>query len=183
MFFSSLLERIRLTSPLRHMVTPGGHTMSVGMTNVGDAGWVTDAYGYRYSPFDPLTGRAWPALPPLWTAFAERAAARAGFPSFRPDACLVNAYGAGARMTLHQDRNERDFDAPIVSVSLGLAAVFLWGGDERSAPVRRFVLEHGDVVVWGGAARLRHHGVEPLKAGNHPATGRFRFNLTFRKAR
>ena len=156
--------------------------MSVAMTNCGEAGWVTDRSGYRYDAIDPLTGRPWPAMPSAFTDLACAAAATAGFSDFSPDACLVNRYEPGARLSLHQDRNERDFNAPIVSVSLGLPAVFLFGGAQRSARPRRVPLVHGDVVVWGGPARLNFHGVMPLKEGHHPLLGPCRMNLTFRKA-
>jgi alkylated DNA repair protein (DNA oxidative demethylase) len=169
-------------SPFRHMVTPGGWEMSVAMTNCGAAGWVTDRTGYRYDPIDPATGRPWPAMPETFAGLAAEAAAEAGFPGFRTDACLVNRYAPGARLSLHQDRNERDFEQPIVSVSLGLPAIFLWGGKARSDKVRRVALLHGDVVVWGGPDRLTFHGVHALAEGEHPLTGTFRFNLTFRRA-
>jgi alkylated DNA repair protein (DNA oxidative demethylase) len=169
-------------SPLRKMVTPGGYNMSVSMTNCGAVGWVTDRRGYRYDPNDPVTGRHWPRMPVEFAMLAALAAERAGFTDFTPDACLVNRYEPGARMSLHQDKDERDFRAPIVSVSLGLPAVFLFGGQQRSVRPIRVPLEHGDVVVWGGPARLRYHGVMPLKAGDHPLLGPCRINLTFRKA-
>jgi alkylated DNA repair protein (DNA oxidative demethylase) len=170
-------------APFRHMVTPGGFAMSVAMTNCGAAGWVTDRSGYRYDAIDPASGENWPALPPVFAELAGRAAAAAGFPGFAPDACLINRYQPGARLSLHQDRNERDFGAPIVSVSLGLPAVFLWGGLARSDPARRVPVRHGDVVVWGGPARLTYHGVDTLKDGRHALTGALRYNLTFRRAR
>jgi DNA oxidative demethylase len=170
-------------APFRHMVTPGGHAMSVAMTNCGAAGWVTDRSGYRYDANDPLTGKPWPAMPPSFGQLARQAAAQAGFPAFSPDACLINRYAPGARMSLHQDRDETDFGAPIVSVSLGLSAIFLFGGLKRSDKPRRYRLEHGDIVVWGGPARLNFHGVAPLADGEHPLLGRQRINLTFRKAR
>jgi alkylated DNA repair protein (DNA oxidative demethylase) len=169
-------------APLRFMTTPGGYRMSVAMTNCGAAGWITDRSGYRYDAIDPLTGRAWPAMPSAFTDLACSAAATAGFSDFCPDACLINRYEPGARLSLHQDRNERDFNAPIVSVSLGLPAMFLFGGAQRSARPRRVPLMHGDVVVWGGPARLNFHGVRPLKEGHHPLLGRSRVNFTFRKA-
>jgi alkylated DNA repair protein (DNA oxidative demethylase) len=169
-------------APFRHMVTPGGFRMSVAMTNCGARGWVTDRRGYRYDPVDPETGREWPAMPDIFSQLAADAAAAGGFSGFAPDACLINRYEAGARLTLHQDKNERDFDAPIVSVSLGISAVFLFGGMERTDRAVRVPLVHGDVVVWGGADRLRYHGVQPLKAGDHPLVGECRINLTFRKA-
>jgi alkylated DNA repair protein (DNA oxidative demethylase) len=170
-------------SPLRHMVTPGGWKMSVAMTNCGDAGWVTDHTGYRYDGIDPDTEKAWPAMPPAFRTLAIAAAAEAGFSGFAPDACLVNHYRPGARLSLHQDRNELDFAVPIVSVSLGLPAVFLWGGHKRADRSVRVPLMHGDVVVWSGVDRLRFHGVQTLADGTHPMTGAVRYNLTFRKAR
>lgn len=181
----SLIETLRqlvATAPFRHMVTPGGHRMSVGITNCGRVGWVTDSGGYRYDPLDPMSGRSWPSMPAEFQSLAVRAAAAGGFDGFEPDACLINRYEPGARLTLHQDRNERDFSQPIVSVSLGLSAVFLFGGPQRHDRPRRVKLESGDVVVWGGPARLTFHGVEPLEVGDDPLTGRCRINLTFRKA-
>jgi alkylated DNA repair protein (DNA oxidative demethylase) len=170
-------------APFRHMVTPGGHQMSVAMTNCGSTGWVTDRNGYRYDANDPETGRPWPAMPTLFREIARQAAERAGFAGFSPDACLINRYQPGARMSLHQDKDEDDFGAPIVSVSLGLPAIFLFGGLKRSDKPRRFRLEHGDVAVWGGPARLTYHGVAPLADGEHALMGRQRINLTFRRAR
>jgi alkylated DNA repair protein (DNA oxidative demethylase) len=164
------------------MMTPGGFRMSVAMTNCGSAGWITDRSGYRYGPLDPLTGQPWPELPEVLTAVATQSAARAGFARFVPDACLINQYEPDSRMSLHQDKNEIDYAAPIVSVSLGLPAVFLFGGERRADKTQRVPLAHGDVVVWGGPARLRFHGVLPLKDGEHPLLGRRRINLTFRKA-
>lgn len=176
------LGRVVERAPFRHMVTPGGHRMSVAMTNCGAAGWVTDRAGYRHDHRDPESGRRWPAMPDEFAALAVQAAARAGFDGFAPDACLVNRYEPGTRLSLHQDRNERDFEAPIVSVSLGLPAIFLFGGLERRDPARRVPVVHGDVAVWGGPARLAYHGVMPLDAGQHPVLGACRINLTFRKA-
>jgi alkylated DNA repair protein (DNA oxidative demethylase) len=176
------LEPMLVAAPFRHMVTPGGHAMSVAMTNCGAVGWVTDRTGYRYDARDPETGRTWPVMPPLFIDVAARAAMAGGFAGFVPDGCLINRYAPGARLTLHQDRNERDFAAPIVSVSLGLPAVFLFGGLRRTDRPRRLRLESGDVVVWGGPSRLAFHGVDPLAAGEHALTGRWRINLTFRKA-
>lgn len=170
-------------APLRHMVTPGGHQMSVAMTNCGNAGWITDRSGYRYGAVDPETNQPWPAMPLLFRDLATRAADHAGFPAFAPDVCLINRYVPGARMSLHQDKDELDFGAPIVSVSLGLPAIFLFGGLKRSDKPERFRLEHGDVVVWGGPSRLFFHGVAPLVDGEHPQMGRQRINLTFRKTR
>jgi DNA oxidative demethylase len=176
------LRDIVAQAPFRHMLTPGGHQMSVAMTNCGRAGWLTDRTGYRYDASDPETGQPWPAMPRSFLELAEKAADQAGFRGFSPDACLINRYQPGARMSLHQDRDEHDFGAPIVSVSLGLPAIFLFGGLKRSDRPRRFRLEHGDVVVWGGPARLVFHGVAPLADGEHPLLGRQRINLTFRKA-
>ena len=173
--------RVSAAAPFRHLVTPGGFRMSVAMTNCGALGWVSDRRGYRYDPVDPESGRRWPALPESFRALARDAAARAGFAGFAPDACLVNRYAADARLSMHQDRDEKDLRAPIVSVSLGLPAVFLWGGDERAAKTRRIALQHGDVVVWGGPSRLRYHGVLALKDGEHPFAGGHRINITFRK--
>jgi len=170
-------------SPFRHMVVPGGWKMSVALTNCGQVGWVTDRSGYRYDAIDPSTGQPWPEMPQLFVDLAADAAAAAGFFDFRPDACLVNRYAPGARLSLHQDRDERDFAQPIVSVSLGLPAIFLWGGETRAERPRRIALIHGDVVVWGGPDRLRFHGVHTLAEGEHELTGAYRFNLTFRRAR
>ncbi len=177
------LRDIAEQAPFRHMMTPGGHQMSVAMTNCGSFGWVTDRTGYRYDANDPETGKPWPAMPASFRELAAQAATRAGFGAFAPDACLINRYLPGARMSLHQDKDEHDFGAPIVSVSLGLPAIFLFGGLKRSDKPRRFRLEHGDVVVWGGPARLAFHGVAPLADGEHALIGRQRINLTFRKAR
>lgn len=169
-------------SPLRHLFTPGGQRMSVAMSNCGDLGWVSDALGYRYQRDDPLGHHPWPSMPDTFRALAIQAAEQVGYAGFTPDACLINRYAPGARMTLHQDKNERDYAAPIVSVSLGLPATFELGGLERSDPVQRLRLHHGDVLVWGGASRLRYHGVRAVEPGQHPLTGNYRFNLTFRRA-
>ncbi|MCA0245669.1 MAG: DNA oxidative demethylase AlkB [Proteobacteria bacterium] len=176
------IDNIAVAAPFRRMITPGGFEMSVAMTNCGTAGWVTDRKGYRYTTHDPDSGKPWPRLPAEFLELAEAAATEAGFPGFVPDACLVNRYEPGARLSLHQDRDEADYGHPIVSVSLGLPATFQFGGPKRSDPVKKVALRHGDVVVWGGAARLFHHGVLTLKDGEHPSTGRRRFNLTMRKA-
>lgn len=175
------ITRVAQAAPFRHLVTPGGYTMSVAMTNCGRVGWVSDRRGYRYDAADPDTGAPWPALPAAFLELAVGAASEAGFAGYDPDACLINRYAAGAKLSLHQDRDEKDAWAPIVSVSLGLPAVFLWGGKRRGDAVRRLRLENGDVVVWGGPARFVYHGVAPLKAGYHPLTGDVRLNLTFRK--
>jgi DNA oxidative demethylase len=176
------LADITGNAPFRHMTTPGGWRMSVAMTNCGELGWVTDRSGYRYDRCDPDSGRVWPAMPQVFACLAARAADRAGFADFRTDACLINRYVPGSRLSLHQDRNERDFDAPIVSVSLGLPATFLWGGLARTERPRRLRLAHGDVVVWGGPARMSFHGVDTLRDGDHPVVGGVRYNLTFRRA-
>jgi alkylated DNA repair protein (DNA oxidative demethylase) len=176
------IEQIETASAFRQLETPGGFRMSVAMTNCGRLGWVSDRHGYRYTTHDPLSGQPWPPMPAVFLALAEKAARAAGFEDFIPDACLVNRYVPGARLTLHQDKDENDFRAPIVSVSLGLPAVFLFGGNARKDKQRRIPLQHGDVVVWGGPARLNHHGVLPLKDGHHPILGRQRVNLTFRRA-
>ena len=181
---SRLIEevaRIEQSAPFRHLITPGGYTMSVAMTNCGRVGWVSNRSGYRYDPLDPDTGQPWPAMPETFLAIAVQAAAEAGFANYDPDACLINRYIAGSKLGLHQDRDEKDAWAPIVSVSLGLPAVFLWGSRRRSDPVRRLRLESGDVAVWGGPARFVYHGVAPLKDGQHPLTGAARINLTIRK--
>ncbi|MBR8654133.1 DNA oxidative demethylase AlkB [Achromobacter sp. Marseille-Q0513] len=176
------LDEVIRQSPFRRMETPGGHLMSVALSNCGRLGWTTDRDGYRYTPVDPLSDQPWPGMPPAFAALGREAAAAAGFAGFEPDACLLNRYEPGARMSLHQDRNERDFSAPIVSVSLGMPAMFLFGGLARSDPAARVPLFHGDVVVWGGADRLRFHGVLPLKDRPHPRLGSLRLNLTLRKA-
>jgi alkylated DNA repair protein (DNA oxidative demethylase) len=177
------IDRIADVAPFRNMVTPGGFRMSVAMTNCGQFGWITDRKGYRYAATDPGSGRAWPAMPPRFRDLAGRAAAAAGFAGFAPDSCLINRYVAGTRMSLHQDKDEADFAAPIVSVSLGLPAIFLWGGAKRGDKPRRLHLDSGDVVVWGGPARLNFHGVDTLAEGADARTGNCRFNLTFRKAK
>src|SRR5262245_1728839 len=175
------VARVARAAAFRHLVTPGGFTMSVAMTNCGRVGWVSDRTGYRYDPMDPQSGVHWPEMPAAFLDIARRAAADAGFADYDPDACLINRYTLGAKLSLHQDRDEKDAWAPIVSVSLGLPGVFLWGGKRRSDPVRRLHLESGDIVVWGGPARFTYHGVAPLRDGQHPLTGNTRINLTFRK--
>ena len=176
------IQQIIAQAPFRHMETPGGFRMSVAMSNCGEFGWVSDKAGYRYQAVDPDSARPWPSLPTLFRQLATEAAAEAGFANFMPDACLINRYEPGARMSLHQDKDERDLTQPIVSISLGLPAQFQFGGLKRSDPVSRVTLTHGDVVVWGGADRLRYHGVLALKTGDHPLLGACRLNLTFRKA-
>jgi alkylated DNA repair protein (DNA oxidative demethylase) len=176
------LPLLLAVAPFRHMVTRGGYRMSVAMTNCGELGWVSDRAGYRYQATDPETGRAWPAMPAVFRGLAMEAAEAGGFAGFMPDVCLVNRYEPGTRLALHQDRDERAFDAPIVSVSLGAPAVFLFGGAARSDKPQRVPLLHGDVVVWGGSARLHFHGIAPLKPNSSTALGAQRINLTFRKA-
>lgn len=177
------VQDVTAAAPLRHLVTPGGYTMSVAMGNCGALGWVSDRSGYRYDAKDPLSGKPWPAMPVCFADLALRAAAEAGFDNFHPDACLINRYEPGARLSLHQDKDEGNMDAPIVSVSLGLPAVFLFGGLNRSDRSARYRLVHGDVAVWGGPSRLAYHGVAPLAEGEHARLGRQRINLTFRCAR
>lgn len=175
------IHDVAAVSPFRHMVTPGGYTMSVAMTNCGTAGWATNERGYLYAPDDPVTGKPWPPMPAVFQALCHDAAVEATYPDFQPDACLINRYGVGAKLSLHQDKDEPDLRAPIVSVSLGLPAIFQFGGLRRNDPLQRLMLEHGDVVVWGRESRLYYHGIQPLKPGVHPQTGEFRFNLTFRQ--
>jgi alkylated DNA repair protein (DNA oxidative demethylase) len=176
------LRRVLAQSPFRQMVTPGGFTMSAALSSCGDLGWTTDATGYRYSPVDPRSQQPWPSMPEAMRQLAVEAAADAGFTQYSPDACLINRYIPGAKMSLHQDKNERRYSEPVVSVSLGLPAIFLFGGHERSDKPLKVSLFHGDVVVWGGVDRLRFHGVMPIKDGMHPIMGPQRINLTFRTA-
>ena len=183
---AALIEAVKAIiahAPFRHLITPGGHRMSVAMTNCGRVGWVSDRTGYRYDAIDPESGKPWLQMPAVFAQVAEQAAAKAGFANFHPDACLINRYEPGAKLTLHQDKDELDLNAPIVSVSLGLPAVFLFGGLNRSDKTARYRLTHGDVVAWGGPARLAYHGVMPLADGEHPLLGSQRINLTFRKTR
>ena len=176
------LKEVTAKAPFRHMVTPGGFRMSVAMTNCGAFGWITDETGYRYDRVDPQTNATWPEMPDCFLKLASSAATEVGFDEFLPDACLINRYEPGSKLSLHQDKNERDFEQPIVSVSLGVSATFLFGGSRRNDETERIPVEHGDVIVWGGPARLRYHGVMALKKGFHPLAGGRRFNLTFRKA-
>ena len=185
-FEAELLAALRAIvkqAPVRHLITPGGHRMSVAMTNCGSVGWVSDSTGYRYDAIDPESRQPWPAMPTLLRRLAADAASDAGFSGFEPEGCLINRYVPGAKLSLHQDRDELDFAAPIVSVSLGLPAIFLFGGPKRADKPARYRLEHGDVVVWGGPSRLFFHGVAPLADGEHALMGRQRINLTFRKVR
>lgn len=175
------LQTVLQQAPLRHMQTPGGYTMSVGTSSCGSLGWISDRHGYRYAACDPVSGLAWPAMPDCFFDLAQRAAAQAGYADFVPEACLINQYLPGAKLSLHQDRDEKDLTAPIVSVSLGLPAIFQFGGLERSLRPQRLRLVHGDVVVWGGPSRLAFHGVLPLAEGCHDLLGQRRINLTFRR--
>lgn len=177
------IESVVQQAPLRHWQTPGGYTMSVAMSNCGPLGWVSGASGYRYAAQDPATHQPWPAMPACLMDLARRAAARSGYPHFEPDACLINQYTPGAKLSLHQDKDEQDLREPIVSLSLGLPAVFLFGTASRADRPQRWRLVHGDVVVWGGASRLAFHGVNALADGEHPLLGRRRLNLTFRRVR
>lgn len=177
------IKAVEQAAPFRHLITPGGKRMSVAMSNCGRVGWHSDRAGYRYVEHDPVSGHAWPGMPAAFLSLAQRAAAEAGYDNFQPDVCLINRYQPGARLSLHQDRDEGGFEAPIVSVSLGVSARFLFGGQQRHDPCRRLPLGHGDVVVWGGPSRMAYHGIAPLAASRHPATGALRYNLTFRTAR
>lgn len=176
------IEAVAAEAPFRHMMTPGGYTMSVAMTTCGSAGWVTDRKGYRYSPTDPVSGKPWPPMPASFRALAREAAEEAGYAGFEPDSCLINRYEPGNKLSLHQDQDEQDYSQPIVSVSLGLPATFLFGGPKRGDPTTKYPLQHGDIAVWGGPSRLFFHGVATLKDGDHPRLGRKRINLTFRRA-
>jgi DNA oxidative demethylase len=176
------LQAIIAASPLRHMMTPMGFAMSAAMTNCGQLGWISDKNGYRYDTLNPSTGAPWPPMPASFLQLATGAAAECGFVDFMPDACLINQYKVGASMGLHQDKNELDFTQPIVSVSLGIPAVFQFGGLKRSDKTLKIPLNHGDVVVWGGEARLKFHGIMPLQPSSHAVLGAYRYNLTFRKA-
>jgi alkylated DNA repair protein (DNA oxidative demethylase) len=176
------VARVTEAAPFRHMVTPGGLAMSVALTNCGALGWTSDRRGYRYTANDPDTGRPWPPLPDAFARLAREAAQAAGFEHFAPDACLINRYAPGTRLSLHQDKDERDYGWPIVSVSLGMTATFLFGGLARGDRAARVPLRHGDVVVWGAEDRLRYHGVLPVKGEPHAVLGSQRINLTFRKA-
>lgn len=177
------VHAVTALAPFRHLITPGGYRMSVAMTNCGELGWVSDRSGYRYDAIDPTTQTPWPRMPEMFRHLAASAAARAGYESFRPDACLINRYEPGSRLSLHRDYDERDAAAPIVSVSLGVPAKFLWGGLQRNDRTRRIGLESGDVVVWGSESRFVYHGIAPLPENTHALTGQLRINLTFRKAR
>lgn len=177
------LKQIIIKAPLRHMLTPSGFIMSVAMTNCGQYGWISERKGYRYDSIDPLSGQKWPAMPTSFFKTAILAAKEAGFPDFNPDACLINKYSPQAKLSLHQDKDEKNLDAPIVSLSLGIPALFLFGGLERREKTNKFLLEHADVVVWGGVSRLAYHGILPLKEAHHPLLGNCRINLTFRQSK
>lgn len=181
--FETTLANILAHAPFRQMMTPGGRTMSVSMTNCGPLGWISDARGYRYEACDPVSGKHWPALPPAWHAFAVAMAEKSGFSGFSPDACLINRYQPGTKLSLHQDKDEISKTQPIVSISLGLQARFQFGGLRRKDPVAVHDLHHTDVVVWGGISRFCYHGILPLKAGYHAELGATRINLTFRQVR
>jgi alkylated DNA repair protein (DNA oxidative demethylase) len=176
------LRSVAAKAPFRQMITPGGYRMSVAMTNCGPLGWITDRTGYRYDSIDPESGQPWPVMPEAFLTLAKSASREAGFPDFHPDACLINRYEPRTKLSLHQDKDEKNFSQPIVSVSLGIPATFLFGGLRRTDKTVRISLGHGDVVVWGGPSRLRYHGVAPLKDATHPLFGSTRINLTFRKA-
>jgi DNA oxidative demethylase len=179
----SALEAVLEQAPPRHMLTPGGLRMSVAMSNCGTLGWVSDRGGYRYQPLDPDSRRPWPSMPACFALLARKAASSAGFEGFEPDACLISVYSPGARLSLHQDKDEHDVAGhPLVSLSLGLPAVFQLGGLTRADKALKVPLAHGDALVWGGAARLRFHGVATLADGEHPLLGRRRVNLSFRHA-
>jgi len=175
--FFAAIETVIAAAPLHNAATPSGLPMSVMVTDCG----TPEAFRRRYAPGNPKDRKMWPPIPRVLFDFSLRCAVRAGFPQFRPDSCHINRYQAGTKLGLHQDRHEFDLQQPIVSVSFGLECIFLLGGLERSDPVKRILLEHGDVVVWGGPSRLRYHGVPPLKPGHHPMTGPYRYNVTFRK--
>ena len=175
--FLAAVDTITAAAPVHHAVTPSGLPMGVMVTDCGDS----RAFANRWDPANPTHKRVWPPMPVVLRDFAIRCAVRAGFPKFRPDACHINQYEAGIKLGLHQDRHECDMTQPIVSVSFGLECVFLFGGLQRMDKPRHILLEHGDVFVWGGPARMCFHGVQPLKPGSHPLTGPYRINLTFRK--
>jgi len=177
------IEAISSVAPFRHLTTRGGGSMSVAMTNAGAWGWHSDLKGYRYVEVDPVSGRKWPTMPAQFAQLAREAASTAGFEAFAPDACLVNRYQPGAQMGSHRDFDEADFSHPIVSVSIGVPATFVWYGTERSGRGRPVTVEDGDVLVWGGVARAGYHGVRKLAPAEHPATGGLRYNLTFRRAK
>ena len=177
------LPELIAQSPLRRMMTPGGRQMRVAMTNCGQYGWVSDAGGYRYQREDPITGHPWPKLPEKFMSLAERASKKAGYSGFQPDVCLINRYEVGVSLSPHIDQDEADKGWPIVSVSIGIPAIFQLFGPTRGGPARNIPLSDGDVVVLGGAARMYYHGVRPVKAATDPRTGPVRYNLTFRKAR
>ena len=175
------LEDVLAAAPLRYWEVPGGYRMSAAKSNCGMFGWVSDRTGYRYTLYDPDSGKPWPPMPEIFLAVAQMASAKARFKDFIPDGCLINGYAPGAKLSLHQDKDERDLDAPVVAISLGLPAIFLFGGPKRKDPTKKVFVQHGDVVIWGRESRLYFHGIAPLKDGNHPLLGKTRISLTFRK--
>jgi len=175
--FLEAMQGVLSAAPLHHATTPTGLPMGVMVSDCG----TPEAFRRRWDPANPAVRQMWPPMPRALLDFSLRCAVRAGFPLFRPDTCHVNRYQAGTKLGLHQDRHECDMSQPIVSVSFGLECVFLLGGLERTDSPKRILLEHGDVIVWGGPSRMRFHGVQPLKPGHHPLTGPYRYNLTFRK--
>lgn len=170
-------------APFRHPRTPGGHPTSAAMTNAGQAGWWSDRQGYRYLIHQPDSDRPWPSMPASFHAAVEVGTRGTPWPDFSPDACLINFYGAAAKMGLHQDKDERDFTQPIVTVSLGDAADFLVGGFARTDKTAVVRLHSGDVLVMGGPSRMRFHGVRRIHTGTSPLSALHgRYSLTFRKA-
>lgn len=177
------VRQVLAQQPFQAAYTASGLPMSVRTSNCGSWGWAASRSGYGYTRSDPDSGRPWPEMPIFLKLQAQALASAAGYLAFDPDVCLINSYELGAKMGLHHDADEKDKAAPIVSVSLGLPCTFVWGGLQRSDPVRSFALEHGDVLVWGGASRMVFHGVRPLRAGQHHLLGAQRWNLTFRMVR
>lgn len=174
------LHRLTRQAPFRHMRTPGGGTMSAAMASCGALGWVSSTQGYTYTPVDPASQQPWPAMPASFVSLAQDAAKAAGYAGFTPNACLLNRYQNDSHMGLHQDRDEGDTTHPIVSLSLGRTGLFMWGGQNRRDKIRTIALEHGDVLVWGGPARLHYHGIKGLGPNPHPLTEQTRYNITFR---
>ena len=181
--FLDELDTLTKISPFRQMLTPGGRKFGVHNTSCGEVGWISDARGYRYVSIDPVSEQPWPTMPREFQQLATDAAEEGGFKHFIPDSCLVNRYAPDIKMSLHQDKDEADFSQPIVSVSLGMSATFVFGGLQRSDKLRRIDLHHGDVLVWGGPARLLFHGIQSIKDQPHPIMGAQRINLTFRRAK
>lgn len=177
------VEAVVAQSPLRRLIVPNGRPMRIEMTNCGLVGWVNIDGRYRYSRVDPLTGRSWPGMPATFRRIAGAAASAAGYPDFQPAVCIINRYAVGADLQMHQDRDDTQDRQPVVSVSLGLPAIFHFGGQGRGEKPLTIPLDDGDVVVWGGASRMHRHGVAPVAPGVHPRTGAYRYNLTFRTAK